>query len=139
MDQHLTWQAHVDYVLSRVRRKLFAVNRVKPASSNVLQLLYRAYILPILDYCDTVRSPSNSAGTRRLERLHSKFTSSLPSSDNFNLRLSLTERHTFHTTLQVFKIVNRISPPYLHGVFSFAVDVTGRSGRNVHRLYVPSV
>ena len=139
LDQHLTWQAHVDYVLSRVRRKLSAVNRVKLASSNVLQLLYQAYILPILDYCDTVWSPSNSAGTRCLERLHSKFTSSLPSSDNFNLRLSLTERHTFHTALQVFKIVNRISPPYLHGVFSFAVDVTGRSSRNVHRLYVPSV
>ena len=84
-------------------------------------------------------SPSNSAGTHRLERLHSKFTSSLPSSDNFNLRLSLTERRTFHTALQVFKIVNRISPPYLHGVFLFAVDVTGRSSRNVHRLYVPSV
>ena len=75
--EHLTWQAHVDYVLSRVRRKLFAVNRVKPASSNVLQLLYQAYILPILDYCDTVWSPSNSAGTRRLEKLHSKFTGQL--------------------------------------------------------------
>ena len=82
---------------------------------------------------------THSAGTRRLERLHSKFTSSLPFSGNFNLRLSLTERRTFHTALQVFKIVNRISPPYLHGVFSFAVDVTGRSSRNVHRLYVPSV
>ena len=82
LDQHLTWQAHVDYVLSRVRRKLFAVNRVKPASFNVLQLLHQAYIL---DYCDAVWSPSNSASTGRLERLHSKFTSSLPSSDNFNL------------------------------------------------------
>jgi len=54
LDQHLTWQAHVDYVLSRVRQKLFAINRVKPASSQVLQLLYQAYILPIIDYCDTV-------------------------------------------------------------------------------------
>ena len=32
---NLTWQAHVDYVLGRVRR-----NRVKTASSRVLQLLY---------------------------------------------------------------------------------------------------
>ena len=83
-------------------------------------------------------SPSNSAGTRHLERLHSKFTSSLPSSDNFNLQMSLTERRTFHTALQVFKIVNRISPPYLHGVFSFAVDVTGRSSRNVYTQVICS-
>ena len=53
-DRHLTWQVHVDYVLGRVRRKLFAINRVRPASSRVLQLLYQAYMLPVLDYCDTV-------------------------------------------------------------------------------------
>ena len=85
-DRHRTWQVHVDYVLGRVRRKLFAMNRVRPASSRVLQLLYQAYILPVLDYCDTVWLPSNSSSTRRLERLHSKFTSSFHSSDNFNFR-----------------------------------------------------
>ena len=47
--------------LGRVRRKLFAMNRVRPASSRVLQLLYQAYILPVLDYCDTVWLPSNSS------------------------------------------------------------------------------
>ena len=26
LDQHLTWQVHVDYVLSRARHKLFAIN-----------------------------------------------------------------------------------------------------------------
>ena len=69
LDQHLTWQAHVDYVLSRVQRKLFCY---KPASSQVLQLLYQAYILPIIDYCDTAWTPSNSSDTRRLEGLHSR-------------------------------------------------------------------
>ena len=43
------------------------------------------------------------------------------------------------TAVQVFKILNKISPPYLHGIFSYVVDVTGRSGRNLHRLFVPSV
>ena len=55
---------------------------------------------------------------------------SLPSSDDFNLQLSLSERRVFHTALQVFKIVKKISPPYLHDTFAFAVDFTGRSGRN---------
>jgi len=81
-----------------------------------------------------VWTPSSSSD---LERLHSKFTSST-AADNFYLRLSLTERRVFHTA-QVFKIVNRIFPPYLHDIFSFAVDVTGRSGRNQHRLFVPRV
>ena len=35
--------------------------------------------------------------------------------------------------------MNRISPPYLKVIFSFAVDVTGHSGRNMHRLFVPRI
>jgi len=78
----------------------------------------------------------NSSDTRCLERFYLKFTS-IATSDNFNLQLSLTERRVFHTALQdIFKIVNS---PYLHDIFSFAVDVTGRSGRDQHRLFVPRV
>ena len=101
--------------------------------------MYQAYIVPIIDYCDTVWSASNSTDTRLLKRLHSKFTSSVPSSGNSSLHLSLSERCVFHTALQVFKIVNKTSPPYLHNIFSFAVDVTGCFGRNQQRLIVPRV
>ena len=48
----------LDYGLGRVRRKLFAINQL------VLQLLYQAYILSVLDYCDTLWLPSSSFGTR---------------------------------------------------------------------------
>ena len=64
---------------------------------------------------------------------------SLLSSINFNLQSTITERRTFHTALEIFRIVNKISPPYLHGIFSYAVDVTGHSGRSAHRLFAPSV
>jgi len=108
-DQHLTWQSHVDYVLGRVREKLSAIYRVKQ--------VYRAVIFCFTRRnCDVVWLLSNSNDTRHLE-IHSK---SLPSSDTFNMQLSLTERCTFHTTVQVYKIVNKISPPYLHDTFSFA-------------------
>jgi len=45
----------------------------------------------------------------------------------------------YHTALQGFKIVNNISPSYLHNTFSFAVNISGRFGRNQHRLFVPRV
>ena len=50
----------MDYILSRAQKKLCAVNYVKPTSSGVLRLVHQAHILPVLDYCDTVWSPSNS-------------------------------------------------------------------------------
>ena len=84
-------------------------------------------------------SPSNASCIRRLERVHSKFLSSLPPSHNSDLGITLAERRTFHTAVQVFKILHNVSPTYMRGLFSYATDVTGHTGRNSHRLYVPRI
>ena len=39
-DHHLTWESHINYVLQRVRRKLFVINRLRPVAPKVLCLLY---------------------------------------------------------------------------------------------------
>ena len=71
--------------------------------------------MPILDYCDVVWSPCSALYTRRLERVHTKFVSSLPASTFivFDLKLSLIERRTYHTAVQVFKILHELAPPSL--------------------------
>ena len=104
IDQHLTWNTHIDYILSRIRGKLYCINRLRPVSCKVLCLLYQAYIMPILDYCDVVWSPCSAFYTRRLERVHSRFVSSIPSSTSavLDLKLSLTERRTYHTAVKFF-------------------------------------
>jgi len=141
IDQHLTWNTHIDYILHRIRSKLYCINRLRPVSSKILRLLYQAYIMPILDYCDVVWSPCSALYTRRLERIHSKFVSSLPASTSalFDLRLSLIERRTYHTAVQVYKILHELTPPYLHGMFHYASAISGRIGRNPLRLYVPGI
>ena len=48
----------------------------------------------------------------------------------------LTERRKFHTNIQIYKI---LAPIYLHNMFNYAVTITGRVNRNVHRLFVPQV
>ena len=141
IDQHLTWNTHIEYILNRVKGKLYCINRFRPVSSKILRLLYQAYIMPILDYCDVVWAPSGAMHTWCLERVHSKFILSLPASISavFDLKLSLMERRTFHTAVQVFKILHEIAPPYLHGMFRYALDISGRVGRNPLRLYVLSI
>ena len=103
-----------------------------------LHYAHHAYILPILDYCDVVCSPYSALYTRRLERVHSRFVSSLTSSDS-DLKQSLTERRTFHTAVKVFKILHKLAPPYLHGMFQYASAVSGHTRRNPLRLLVPSI
>ena len=72
--------------------------------------------MPILDYFDVVWSPCSAFNTRRLERVHSRFVSSIPSSASavLDLKLSLTERRTYHTAVKVFKNLHKIVPPYLY-------------------------
>ena len=77
-----------------------------------------------------------------MERIHSKVTSTV-----YHLRdklsscfcYSLVERHKFHTLIQIFRILYKMTPSYLQGLFKYSSDVTGHPGRNFNHLYVPQV
>ena len=82
--------------------------------------------------------PTNAGHLKRLERLHSRFSSyDFARSSAFNL--TLVECRRFHTAIQVYKILKRLSPSYLLSTFRSALSVIGHAGRNVHHLYVPAV
>ena len=136
IDSHLTWQNHIDYVLKRVRGKMYSINRLNPPPA-VRKLLYQVHILPLFDYCDVVWAPTTVHQTRCLERFHSKYISTCV--DSSISRYSLTERRKFHTAIQIFKILHKSAPTYLHNMFNYAVAITGRVNRNAHRLFVPQV
>ena len=92
IDQHLTWQSHIDYILRRVRAKVYSINRINPPPM-VRKLLYQGYVLPIFDYCDVVWAPTTAKQTRRLERFHSKYTAFC--TDLSISKYSLTERRQY--------------------------------------------
>ena len=83
IDEHLTWQKHTQYVYQRVQSRLHCLYRLCPLSDTLLGRLYCAFILPILDYCDIVWSPSSVQFFRRFERVHSKFCSVLTATQGF--------------------------------------------------------
>ena len=41
--------------------------------------------------------------------------------------------------MQIYKILHKLAPMYLHNMFDYAITVTGRMNRNVHRLFVPQI
>ena len=98
IDQHLTW--HVKYILRTIRDKLYSINCLKPLTSTVMKLLYQAHVLPIIDYCDVVGVPTNFGHLKRLERLHSRF-SSVDFASSSVFKLTLAERRRFHTATQI--------------------------------------
>ena len=86
IDQHLTWQCHIEYILKKIRTKLFGLHRLKPFPNSLLATLYCGYILPIFDYCDTV--------WKSLEKIHSYFVGYVPCIDGF-VKLTLAECRRF--------------------------------------------
>ena len=137
IDQHLTWRSHIDYVLRIVRGKIYSINRLNPHST-VKTSLYQVYLLLIIDYCDVVWTPTIVNQTRHLEKFHSKFLSSCTTNSSL-LKYSLIERRKFHSTMQVYKILHKLAPLYLHDMFAYATSITGCVRRNVHRLFVPQI
>ena len=79
IDQNLSWKFHVNYVLSKVRCKLYALHRLRPLPDHLLSQLYQAFILPVfaIDYCDVVWMPTTAVLSKCLERLHSRFLQGL--------------------------------------------------------------
>ena len=133
IDQHLTWQYHIEYILKRIRTKLYGLHRLKPLPNSLLATLYCGYILPIFDYCDTVWSPPTAVLSKCMEKIHSNFVGSLSCVDSF---VSLCRR--FDTAVQVFKSVRRLCPAYLNDFFVKSVALTGHCGRNPYQVFIPT-
>ena len=70
LDASLTWNAHVDYLIGKVRKRLAMLGRIrKNINMYTAGTVYTSFVLPILDYCDTVWSCCGSVNTDKLEKL----------------------------------------------------------------------
>jgi len=138
IDENLTWQKHSQYVYQRVQSRLHCLYRLRPLPNELLNKLYRTFVLPLLDYCDVVWSPSSVQYFKRFERIHSKFCSSVSTTHSY-FCCTLAERRRFHTATIVYRTLQKLAPSYLRDSFQYAATVTSHIGRNSHRLFVPQV
>ena len=53
------------------------------------------------------------------------------------MNVTPTERQQYHAAIQVYRILHKLSAPYLLDSFHYAVDITSCVARNIHRLFVP--
>ena len=112
-------------------------------SSKVLNLIYHAYVLPICDYCDTVWSPRTVKRERQLETYRTKATSLLTTSTSeqagLSVNHSLKDCREYHTAVQIYNVLNKLSPSYLQDIFKYSVSVTNHIGRNKNHLFIPCI
>ena len=66
----LTWNAHVEYLIGKVRKRWAMLRRIrKNINMYTAGTVYTSFVLPILDYCDTVWSCCGSVNADKLEKL----------------------------------------------------------------------
>ena len=139
MDPQLTWREHTIKTISKARSRIHAINRLKPLPGHLLIRLYRAFVMPILEYCDVVWTPPKTL-LDKLDSLHLRSMRQFGlsgASDVVHSRPSIRRR--FHMSLQAFKIMHKTCPQYLHDTLVYSEDVTNRSARNKFVfLYLPS-
>jgi len=121
-----------------VQSRLHCLYRLCPLPNQLLGRLYCTFVLPLLDYCDVVWSPSSVLFFRRFERIHSRFCSLVPTLQGFSCCI-LAERRRFHVAVIVYRTLHQLSPLYLADTFRYATAVTSHIGRNNHHLFVPRV
>ena len=142
VDNHLKWDIHINHLKQCISSKIACLKRLFPLPKHIKLLLYRSYILSILDYCDCIWSSASDTLLKSLDNIHyrclksidhSNWSSAIPPS------LCLQNRRRFHIVLQSFKILKGLCPSYLSGSSRFSSSVTGRSSKNKYRVFVPYV
>ena len=55
IDQHLSWNVHIDNLCKKVASGIGVLKRIRPfVNSNTLQMIFSSLIQPYFDYCSVV-------------------------------------------------------------------------------------
>ena len=103
IDENLSWNQHTANVVQRVYFRILCLNHLHPLRRPSCSII-SCFLLPILDYCDVVWTPSSMQHFKCLERLHSRFNSP-PSSNDLSTSVTLTERRQFHAAVQGHRVL----------------------------------
>ena len=146
IDSHLSWEQHIDFIVSKARSKLFAIRRMMPLPQHVTQTLY--LVQPLLDYCccldvrytckliDKLETVQKLAARIILGAPRTTRTDELYKTLNWS---TLEQRRKYHIAIHVFKVLKGLSPPYLQNTFKLSEHKTSCCLRNSHRIYIPFV
>jgi len=114
-NHHLSWNAHIDYVVSKANRMLGLIKRTCKGLDDpkTLCTLYCSLVRSNLEYCSVVWSPYTKRNIDKLERVQRRATKFiLKSDDPYDIRLkklnlmSLEKRRSLTDVTFPYKVLN---------------------------------
>ena len=114
LDESLSWKAHVNYLISKVSKRIGIVGRTrKSISMHTATIIYKSFVLFVIDYCDTVWSCCgcyNADNIEKLQRPAARIIMQTDSSDDALAHLkydTLGLRREMHVLNPVKKCLNK--------------------------------
>ena len=148
IDNHLSWEAHIDELTSNLSKIIALFRRIKiylPLNTRIL--FYKTFFQSRIDYCCIIWG--QSAHISRIYKLQKlilrliydkpKFYSSKPLFEQSKI-LPVKYRVMYRVAILVYKAVNNVSPDYLSSMFKPVSSVSQcrtRSSSNMN-LWVPN-
>ena len=123
----MTWEIQVNNICKSLANKISLLRKIKnylPYESRIIY--YNAYILPIMDYCDTIWGNTTQYNINRIVKLQKRAARTIlnktydtPSCPLFKeLKwLKFPDRIKFHKAVLVYKSLNNLSPQYISSLF----------------------
>lgn len=123
VDTKLTFNVHINSIISRANKLLGFIYRSTKCFSNIRCkiILFVSIVRPIIEYCSVIWSPSYTTHINRIERIQSKFIRALCfksgieySSQYYDLHLSyfglprLSKRRNYRDIMFLFKSLNQV-------------------------------
>ena len=146
LDETLSYNAHVKSVLSKAGKRLGMLGRIRDnLTMNTANIIYKSFIIPVLDYCDTVWSCCGKGNTDLLEKMQrraARIIMKKASSDEALNSLAydtLEVRRNKHVYNLVKKCIAGRSPQFFNSYFIFNKDVVKRVTRQSSLLHLPRI
>ena len=127
IDQHLSFNNHIEHVVNKVSRKLGVFRRLRISiPMAAAKHLYKTMIVPIFDYCDVAWHGCGKVNSDVLESLRHRaakliFPNSGLDTKEMNATLGLVpliNRRKLHIVLLARKCLDGSVPPYLNNYFN---------------------
>ena len=126
-DSNLSFKSHISHVVTTAKQRTFLLFRCfLTKDTKSLLLGYKSYILPLLNYCSPVWSPSSVGDILLLESVQRVFTKKIPGLENKSYleRIKILNLHTLelrrlHSDLTLcYKILHGLvaGPPGNYGL-----------------------
>ena len=145
-DECISWNSHIQYILSRAGKRLGMLGRIRNnLTSHCANIIYTSYIRPVLEYCDTVWGCcgiGNATSLEKLQRRAARIVTRMGESDRALDAIkwpSLQSRRDEHIFKLVKKCIKGHCPQFFNKYFTFNNAIHSRITRQSNMLHLPRV